>query len=157
MQFGTAQGIYRVRQDGSGLEQLVLCGCYRPSVSPGGNRLTFHQAFQGDVSVRVFDVPSASFVGVAILGRFPEWSPSGGRIAFIHNETGQLQTMDAGGGNLRRLTAMGHPYLNSQLAWSPDGGWILARAKNRLKLVEAATGFAIPLPGTSALFNPAWR
>jgi TolB protein len=54
----------------------------------------------------------------------PAWSPDGTKIAFMTNRDGnqEIYVMDAGGGNLRRITR--HPLIDSTPTWSPAGNQI---------------------------------
>jgi Tol biopolymer transport system component len=54
---------------------------------------------------------------------YPEWSPDGGRLAFVSDleEPGNVDVyvIDSDGTNLRRVTD--HPAIDTAPAWSPDG------------------------------------
>jgi TolB protein len=54
----------------------------------------------------------------------PAWSPDGTKIAFMTNRDGnqEIYVMDAGGGNLRRITR--HPGIDATPTWSPAGNQI---------------------------------
>ncbi len=72
------------------------------------------------------DGTGQTVIGEANTSFAPSWSPDGGRIAFA--TIGEIFTMDAAGGDVRRLTddadADGYP------AWSPDGN-LIAFVSNR--------------------------
>ncbi len=150
-------GTYRIRRDGSGLETLVHCLCYRPSISPDGQFMTFHEV-GNEVTVRVWDLATRAYVGPGVPGRFPEWSPAAAEIAFYENNTGRVVLMNQDGTGQRYLT---QPELLhqgfSQLSWSSNGQWLIARLISRLFLIEVRTGLILPLPGTEQLFQPALK
>ena len=159
VRFGDPTGIHRIRRDGTGLQTLVTCACYRPSLSPTGQFMTFHAVSQAfDVAVRVWDILAQSFVGVEVAGRFPEYSPTYNGIAFHENQTGRIQLMDQDGTNRHYLTPAGRQYRDDQqIAWSGDGAWVLARSVFGLDLIQVTTGLVLPLPGTVSLFHPAMK
>jgi Tol biopolymer transport system component len=93
-------------------------------------------------------------------GTAPRFSPSGDRLAFL--ASGSLQLANADGSALHTLA----PSLTTcfgQLAWSPDGNWIVAdvvpagQAQPFLQLVNTSLGTVIPLPYSSSWTLPVWR
>ena len=156
---GAPDGIWRVTRDGSRVEQVHAGLDYRPSLSPDGQAVTFHTvAADGfTVVVRIYDVVAQQLVGSDVPGRFPEWGPGTSGIAFMENNTNRIMVMAANGTGARFLTPPGHVYFDDQLAWSPDGRWILARGGSGLELINSATGQIVPLQWTFNLYEPAWR
>ncbi len=155
----TPTGMYRIRRDGTGLETLLNCFCFRPSISPDGRFMTFHaESDTFVIAVRVWDMVTRSYVGGEISGRFPEWSPAGNEIALYENLTGRVQVMNPDGTNRRYLTPPEEAHEGtSQLSWSAESAWILARLLSGLVLIEVSTALVLPLPGTVGFHQPALK
>lgn len=54
----------------------------------------------------------------------PHWSPDGTRIAYVHEEPGNVRdvwVMNADGSHQQQVTHLGN---TSEPAWSPDGAWL---------------------------------
>ena len=110
----------------------------RPAWRPDSRELVFSLVTRTPpYRLRVLDprgsapatVPS---YGVGQLAE-PEWSPEGGRIAYV--SAGRLVVAQAHGGGRRLVTRPG--VLASSPAWSPDGSWIAFAAAGDLFAVAA--------------------
>jgi Tol biopolymer transport system component len=126
----------------------------QPAPSPDGSKVAF---VRDDFSnqIRVFDIGANAVSSWSVSGSRPSWSPTGTKIAFVSN--GRINTVNPDGSGIVTVTPTGEFDWSGPLAWSPDGNWILARHFGLLKLVEEATGVAMPLPGTTNLFGGALR
>lgn len=83
-------------------------------------------------------------------GAQPSWSPDGLRLAFVRN--GDVWTVDAMGGNARRLTADG---INSLPVWSPEGTR-LAWLKGTTLVVGDASGVGLATLADGLSAAAAW-
>ena len=79
----------------------------------------------------------------------PRWSPSSDYLAFISTRSGkpQIWAIPVGGGEARRLTRVKRGV--TDLAWSPDGRWIVfvATGDNERDKKLAAEAKRVPLKG----------
>ena len=124
----TSQGyeIFELDLDGEP-RQLTegLADASGPDISPDGRSIVFarrtgdEQAIwvmdrQGDDPRQVFGPPDGN-------GWDPVWSPDGRQILFASDRDGgvQLFRVDAGGGNLRRVSSL--EGIRGRSDWSPDG------------------------------------
>lgn len=112
------------------------------SLSPDGQRLAV--TARGEV----FNLPADKGVTKNITrspgahDRGAQWSPDGRQIAYISDATGEteLYLQDANGGEPRQLSKNNDTYIRSFL-WSPDAKTIVyTDRKNRLNLVDVASG-----------------
>jgi len=133
--------VYRVRPDGSALEQITSGGSSTtPDPSPDGTKLSY----TGDGLIRIMTLGNASSLITSVRGTQPRWSPSGNRIAFL--DAGSVNLINADGSNARQITAGVSYHDYSGLDWSADGNWIIARSLNTLDLINVATSEVLPLP-----------
>jgi Tol biopolymer transport system component len=118
--------IYRINDDGSGLQQLTFVGANRhPAWNPDGTKLAFMSTRDGNQEIYVMDADGSN------QGRLtnnsdrdfrPSWSRDGTRLLFTSDRVGSTQQvwiMNANGSNPQQLTSA------SQRSWggafSPDG------------------------------------
>lgn len=124
--------VYTMNPDGSGLDRVVWGG--QPSFSPDGSRIVYIRGNLGvhrrnQVYVAAVDGSSASPRTPRFAWSNPVFSPDGSTIAL--ERTGDIVTMDAGGGPRTNLTRRFHdskpPFhaLFTDPDYSPDGRWIV--------------------------------
>ncbi|MFL5487013.1 MAG: protein kinase domain-containing protein, partial [Gemmatimonadaceae bacterium] len=129
--------IYKIRIDGSGLQQLTHNSAdeFRPSWSPDGREIAFHSWRSGNRDSYAVSADGAT-ERVIMSGPAHEfsgrWSPDGSQIAFESDRSGQVEIYVVGSGKretgsgtaaegaARRLTTGG----GSLPRWSPDGKFI---------------------------------
>jgi Tol biopolymer transport system component len=155
--------IYKMRVDGTGLQQLTRdpADDFRPSWSPNGREIAFHSWRSGN---RDSYVVSADGTAERVIASGPAheysgtWSPDGSQIAFESDRSGQIEiyVVSARGGQLRRLTTGG----GSLPRWSPDGKFIAytitatntpgVRFQAPLRVIptEGGTVRTIPIPAS---------
>jgi tricorn protease len=111
------------------------------SPSPDGERVAV------DYHGEIFIVPSEPELGEktqvtdsAWRDRYQEWSPDGGAIAYISDESGdeEIWVYDVETAQHRQLTT--HESVKRTMVWSSDGSRIAFEADNRLFLVEVDSG-----------------
>jgi hypothetical protein len=155
----SSDGIWRITRDGTRTELVHAGPEIRPSVSPDGQAVTFQTegVYGGTAVIRSYDIRAQRFLGPDVAGHFPEWGPGASGIAFLDNATNRIKLMAPDGTGVRFLTPPDHQYFDDQLAWSPDGQWILARGAPSLELINVATGQILPLSWSANLYEPTWR
>jgi Tol biopolymer transport system component len=153
-------------------ERLTFAGSQAadPALSRGGQRLAYSHL---QVRENIWRVDLAG--GTEAAGaphtlipstredEWPQYSPEGGRIAFLSNRSGsrQIYICDAGGSNLVRLTSLPGGVERPYPGWSPDGRTIVfaARAAGNADL------FAVDVQGgpprrltfdSSSEYHPQW-
>lgn len=165
--FGSSQSpgqlVWRVRSDGTGLEQISTTATYstaegHPSPSPDGASLAYYEGGGSDVRIRIRDLATGTVRPALAPGHAPTWSPAGDLIGYHGTEGydhGSLRVMHPDGSGQRQVSAAGRLY-EFGLDWSPDGKWIVARSRSArvIDLVQVETGLTLPLPFTRKLFDP---
>ncbi len=124
--------------------------------SGDGRRLAFAEEGAG---IRVYDLERGEFVDTeAVGGTTPDWSPTRDQIAVIVD--GDLHTMDADGGGLRRI--LERPGTEGNPRWSPDGTrlalWGAADTGGERRLLVIDRGGGDPDergPGSAPVWSPA--
>ncbi len=86
---------------------------------------------------------------------YPTWSPDGEDVAFVtwNDSIGHIMRVSASGGRVRQLTRVSAYY--QQLAWSPDGGRIVAIRASSRDLQEAVDPFVFSGLGSEFVWVPA--
>lgn len=102
-------------------------------ISPSGKRAVFEAhgeiltvpAENGDIR-NITETPG-------VMERHPAWSPDGSKIAYFSDESGEyaLHIKDQFGRNTVKKIRIKEPTFFSDLAWSPDGEWIVFTDKKR--------------------------
>lgn len=100
---------YRVRPDGSDLEQITRGGSAGPRYSPDGATIAFHDRRGSDFDIFLIDADGSDerlLVGGPGDQRLPEWSPDGTRIVYVSNAGGHhdLFVVDAASGTTTQIT-----------------------------------------------------
>ena len=160
----TCYGVWRVRQDGTALQQMVAdtldCGQYAyingpapdyaSSPSPDGTQLVYVSR-----ALRIRTLATGVDTNLGVVGDVPRWSPAGGWIAYDSLGTLLLIHPD-GTGHQTLADRQDDLYPSDLFTWSPDGQWLLYHTSDRLVLVQVATGLQLPLSVTIGLFDPVW-
>ncbi len=126
----TANGIYTVNADGTGLQQLVVTDDInaQPSWSPDGTKIVFSSDRDGDREIYVINTDGSDLTRLTNTpgdDGDPSWSPDGTQIVFASDRDGQgfeLYIMGADGSNPTQLLTLS--LHNFTPVWSPDGQWI---------------------------------
>jgi Tol biopolymer transport system component len=100
-----------------------------PSISPDGGRIAFTRFFADGIKSRVFLMDAngrhARPITPPVLeGTFPDWAPSGRRIAFTSNAQhlgSSIFTIDPDGSGLKRVTPDRYPHNSASAVYSPSG------------------------------------
>jgi len=170
---GTFEIVVRALAGGAAETALTSDGeqNVEPAWSPDGGSIAYHSMRRGGIWV----VPALGGVPrrLSEFGSDPAWSPDGRRLAFQSdpladigpmaygaNIPSTIWTVDADGGNARRVTSSAHPVGgHAAPAWSPDGARIVfitySAAPSRLWSVPAAGGAPTLLAEAhGAMFDP---
>jgi TolB protein len=123
--------IWSMDYDGANQKELTHLGtiALSPRVSPDGSRVAF-SADRGGFQLMVYSIDLKRMVTFPSFGGTnisPAWAPDGSKIVFSSSRNGdpEIYTVDASGGNLRRMTAYHGPDVSpvfnaktgAQLAW----------------------------------------
>jgi TolB protein len=128
-------GIYVADVRGSHVK-LLVAQAGSPSWSPDGRLIAYTRLQLKSRGLSVVDVAKAlrgqqsatrriTSVDPMIPEEWPAWSPTGKRIAFTSQRTGDsdVWVVDVNGSHLRNLTR--NPALDGNATWSPDGSRIV--------------------------------
>lgn len=147
-----ARHIYRVRPDGTHLEQLTTLPGeqFMPTPAPDGHAVAFIAGEFGAESLSVLDI-STGATRLLSSGRvtLPRWSPDGQWIAFISD--GQLSVLRPDGSDVRELGDVDRQY---GITWSPDSRFLLAGDNEHMTIADLHTGAIAHLAKPGAY--PAW-
>lgn len=153
--------LYRVRVDGTGLEQLTSMepGVEQyPDPSPDDTRLLFSGSFYdgNPPVVKVLDLRTGAVTSLGVVGNGARWSPDGTRI--LYEAYGDLFVMNADGTGSRRIHPPTDDNYHYRGDWSPDGRWVITATElGRVQFIEIATGTVVPLPFGYRYARPAWK
>jgi TolB protein len=130
-----------------------------PDVAPDGQSLIFTRLKSGVTGLRILQLSNGSITALPGqgLGQFrPEWSPDGGKVAYMVAEAQSLLiwVVDADGGNPHAVTSA--PGFDSDPTWSPDGNWILYAHSGALFRVSPAGGTPVPVPCSGGCIQPVY-
>lgn len=121
--------IYKINEDGSGLQNLTVdpSPYLSFSWSPDGSRIVFNSYWADNDEIYVMNADGSGITRLTYepgYDEFPAWSPDGARIAFSSNRQGsrQVHVMGTDGSNVIRLTNLSLGCGNHM--WSPDGSRI---------------------------------
>jgi Tol biopolymer transport system component len=165
--------IWTMRSDGTGARRLTNNpgNDQMPAWSPDGTRIAWASIRPGSPAreLWIMNADGTDQRRLTDLGTnpgWPSWSPDGSRIAFndIRGDgTHDIYTMDAEGGDLRRLTSAN---ANVRPRWSPDGTriafwWQQTTANGvcctRIGIMNAdGTDYRIIPTPSLADFQPTW-
>jgi len=119
---GSFFGLYRIRADGSGIEQffsgLNFSYYWHPRMAPDGRRIAF--SFQpADSSVNIYTVKADGTdlkqITTGSVGGYPEWSPDGARIGYFLDAV-EWWCVNADGSNPARMP-ISDAYPEASMGW----------------------------------------
>jgi hypothetical protein len=151
----------RVHPDGSGdaaIGPTAPAGhiYWEPSPSPDDTRLAIVSNLVNSAEVLVMDPTADTVSSWRVQGSVPAWSPAGDLIAYLDVASGALRTVAPDGTGDVQRSLPGAAYLESTLAWTADGGWLVAEgADSLLHVVRVANGLDVPLPYSARWTSPA--
>jgi hypothetical protein len=138
----TGFGVWRIRPDGSNLEQIATAnsGISSPGVSPDGLRI----AYSDYDALWVLTIATGSKVNVGSPAAFPVFSPDGQRLAYFNTE-GTIAVANSDGTSVRQLNIPRIMKSDAGLDWLPDSKWLITRDWYTPILVNASTGESFAL------------
>lgn len=133
--FAVPQYLFKIRRDGTGLQQLTGPGSPNPDWkqtalarwSPNGNKILFSVAGEPR-GVALMDKNGSNPNIIAPFGIHANWFPSGNRIAYVNYDTTQVRSQQqqvyiakADGGNPQKKTNLENTFFNINApSLSPD-------------------------------------
>lgn len=127
-------GLWRVNEDGSGLEQILEGVAEHPKWSPDGLWIVFDSDTGKNMKMISADGGEPKeFLPSSIKirnGGQPCWSPDSKQIAFIEGSTGTLYTVQLESGRLTSLYCE-EGLLPMPGGWTPDGNFVLVALMDR--------------------------
>jgi hypothetical protein len=130
--------IWRVRRDGTALEQLtnptVVSGSHiMPAPSPDGDRI----AYCDSEGLQVLTLSSAQRKTIGPSGAaFPDFAPDGARVAYLSKRSVHVVNADGSGDVVVAVDVD----FNERPSWLPGSNWLLVRTTAGIELVEVTTG-----------------
>lgn len=173
---GEQSDIYRVKSDGSNLQQLTsgVSNASAPDLSPDGNKVVFVSDRDGGADLYILTIGGevTRLTNTTQLEDTPRWSPDGGSLLFARRESSganpdifKITTEDwittrVDNTDFTNLT--GHNSSDSQPDWSRDGSqivWISDRdSGNDIYVTSSGGGDQVKINnGTSNEQRPRWK
>lgn len=123
-------------------------GIIGPDISPDGTKIAF--AAVGNLYMQEGNEPAVPLTNDTHVEADPDWSPDGKELAYVSDETGNMQVwlMDMGTRQKRLLTADLKEGICAMPSWSPNGDKIVFYYRNSdlawgrwfLNIVDVASG-----------------
>ncbi len=129
---GGSFGLWRILASGGEPERVATDGrsAEQPAISPRGNLMVYEQWIDQTNIWKITLSPArepalAPVTNSTRWDEYPQYSPDGGRIAFISDRSGsaEIWVCKSDGTEANRLTSFNGPYARAP-RWSPDGRWI---------------------------------
>lgn len=153
--------IWRVRADGSGIEQVTPGDDYQPDPSPDRRHLAFTSMRFGAFQLTVRDLAAGTERQLGVEAMWPRWHPTGDSIAYWSGDQntgrGAIYVIAADGTGGYRASPEDRAYRPSGLDWSPDGQWLLARSDTTVDVIRVAVRTALPLGFATRHHQASWR
>lgn len=131
-----------------------------PSLSPGGDRVTFEEIATGGaphIAIWTAHTDGTHRHEIAAFGQCPLWSPTGKQIAYI-DEANRLVVVHPDGGPRIALATnvIAMCRTPESIAWSPDGRFIGFIGSHHLTVVNVQTKHRWAVPFTRDIHAFAW-
>lgn len=127
--------IWRVRPDGTGLEEVVTPGTASysfPDPSPDGREVAFSNLFTGRVVVKT--LATGAMRTMSMSGTYPRYSPDGASLAAL---SAGITVIGVDGTGARSFS---YSLTDGGLSWCPNGACLLARGYSSLVLAVISSG-----------------
>jgi hypothetical protein len=130
-------------------------GVQNPSPSPNDSQIVYIAPVSGIMHILMLSSGISTGVG-GVTGEVAAWSPTNNVIAYV---TGQLQLATVhSDGTAQAPLGSAQDFYESEIGWSPDGQWVIARntISGRLDIVNVTSNLVIPIPFTGGIGYPSW-
>jgi hypothetical protein len=153
---------WEARLDGSGVSDSLLSQMPDFDIFETPSSDGLHIAYVADHSsttdLRVLTLATGAVTSLGVNAWSPTWSPTSDLIAYLAapGDPAQISLIHSNGTGARTLTADSY-YTN--IDWSPDGQWIVARNAftTKIELINATSGMTLPLGYTGSQWSPTWK
>ena len=149
-----SSSIWRVRTDGSQLEQLAapqtgsVNGLREPAVSPDGRQIIFVDSDQRTFVLHDLTTGEKRTISTS-WGTIPLFSPDGSRIGYDAGAAVGMINVDGTGRRYFGCPASGC----YGVGWTKDGQWLITQAFDFVAMVNVSSGEWIIVPRTKGSFS----